>query len=81
MIDGGVKRGDSRADIRLTMPQLNVVVCCLIGMISHVEGLGCGGATSGRLVLAECSQTVSLEKKKNKNRHKQKSKESFAFLN
>lgn len=62
------------------MPQLNVVVCCLIGVISHVEGLGCGGATSGRLVLAECSQTVSLEKKKNKT-HKQKSKESFAFLN
>lgn len=62
------------------MPQLNVVVCCLIGMISHIEGLGCGGATSGRLVLAECSQTVSLEKEK-QNRHKQKSKESFAFLN
>lgn len=61
------------------MPQLNVVVCCLIGMISHIEGLGCGGATSGRLVLAECSQTVSLEKEK-QNRHKQKSKESFSFL-
>lgn len=39
---------------------------CLVGVISHVEGLSCGGATSITFVLAERGQTVCLEGAKDK---------------
>lgn len=39
-----------------------MVVRCLVGVVRHVEGLSCSGATSRRLVLAERGFTVCLRK-------------------